>query len=162
MFSATFRVFKAVLFAFVLVAAVPPAARAQEPVLLVSGPSGQPLQITLDDLRKLPAKEIRTSTPWTDGPQTFRGISGAQLARLANLSGREVSAEAINQYRVLIPWEVFTSESLMIAYARNGQPMGVREKGPLWIVFPFDSDPRFMTDIFKSYAIWSLSRLDVR
>ena len=61
-----------------------------------------------------------------------------------------------------MPFEIFASKDLLIAYKRNGQAMSVRDKGPIWIVFPFDSHERFRTDTMKSYSIWNLNRLDVR
>jgi hypothetical protein len=49
----------------------------------------------------------------------------------------------------------------MIAFRMNGAPMSVRDKGPLWIVYPYDSDPRFQTEIIYSRSIWQLDRLEV-
>jgi len=39
--------------------------------------------------------------------------------------------------------------------------MHVREKGPLWIVFPYDESSEFRTDYVYSQSVWQLSRLDV-
>ncbi len=55
-----------------------------------------------------------------------------------------------------IPFEVFTAETTLIAYSRNGSPMGVRDKGPLWVVFPFDDDPQFRSDLYLTYSIWNV------
>ncbi len=137
-------------------------ARAEEPILVVTGlPDGE-RALTMDDLRQLGGTEITTGSPWTEGPVTFTGVTGRRLVEALQAAGAEVLADAINDYRVTIPFEAFDSDDLLIAYALDGQPMSVRDKGPLWVVFPYDSDDRFLSDTYKSYSIWNLNRLEFR
>jgi hypothetical protein len=49
----------------------------------------------------------------------------------------------------------------MIAYLRNGNPMPLRDKGPLWIVYPFDSSSDFQSETIYSRSIWQLNRIAV-
>ena len=49
----------------------------------------------------------------------------------------------------------------LLAFERNGKPMSVREKGPLWIVYPYDSDAKFQSEVYYSRSIWQLDRLAV-
>ena len=39
--------------------------------------------------------------------------------------------------------------------------MSVREKGPLWVIYPFDSDPEYQTEVIYSRSIWQLDRIVV-
>lgn len=136
-------------------------AMAGEPMLTVAGPGGgAERQLTLGELRRIGGVEITTTTPWTEGTVTFTGVTGRQLVAALGADGGEVLADAINDYRVTIPFEVFDSDDLLIAYARDGAEMPVRDKGPLWIVFPFDSDARYVSEIYKAYSIWNLYRLE--
>ncbi len=141
-----------------------PGLGADPATLKVVGSGGGPGQatLTLDDLRRLGATELRTATSWTQGTQIFVGVTGARLVQELRAQGREVVAEAVNGYRIVIPFDVFAAETTIIAYSRNGQPMTVREKGPLWVVFPFDADAKFRSDRYKSYAIWSLISVEFR
>jgi hypothetical protein len=41
-------------------------------------------------------------------------------------------------------------------------PMPIRDKGPLFIVYPFDSDPRLQTEQYYGRAVWQLKELNVR
>jgi hypothetical protein len=50
----------------------------------------------------------------------------------------------------------------MIAYARNGEPMSLREKGPFWLVYNYDADPAFRTETVYSRSIWQLDRITAR
>ncbi len=39
--------------------------------------------------------------------------------------------------------------------------MSVREKGPLWIVYPYSSSPEFQNEVIYSRSIWQLNRITV-
>ncbi len=135
-------------------------AQASEPSLTVAGPSIGERRLGLAEFKRLGGNELRTSTPFSEGVQLFTGIAGSQFVKATGVSGRNVHAEALNGYKVIIPWAVFATDSLLIAYERDGKPMAVRDKGPFWIVFPFDAGPEFRTDTYKSYAIWSITRFE--
>ena len=137
-------------------------AMAERALLTVRVDGQDAIALTLDDLRAIGATELTTTTPWTEGPQTFTGVTGAQLAKAIDWSGEEVSAVANNDYSVTIPFEVFAEPTTLIAYENNGRPMPVRAKGPLWIVFPFDRESKYLTDSYRSYAVWGLARVDFR
>jgi len=38
---------------------------------------------------------------------------------------------------------------------------GLREKGPLWVIYPYDSDAKFRTEVIYSRSIWQLDRLAI-
>lgn len=150
--------------ALAILASVALGASAQDTILTVkdtAGAGAADKALTLEELQAIGATEMSTATAWTDGPQAFAGVSGADLVAALGVTGTEVVASALNDYSVVIPFADFNTDSLLIAYARNGEAMSVRDKGPLWIVFPFD-DPAFSTDAYRTYAIWSLSKLEFR
>lgn len=138
------------------------AVRAEAPILTVGGLAGGAKDLTLDDLRQMGVTELTTSTPWTEGVSRYSGVSGRRFVEALKASGAEVVAEAINDYRVVIPFEVLNSDEVLVAFARDGQPMSIRDKGPLWILFPFDADPDFLSDTYRTYSIWNLSYLEFR
>ena len=72
-----------------------------------------------------------------------------------------LKATAINDYAVEIPVEDAVEGGPIIAFMRNGAPMSVRDKGPLWIVYPYDSDPAYQTEVIYSRSIWQLDRIEV-
>ena len=39
--------------------------------------------------------------------------------------------------------------------------MRVRDKGPLWIVFPWSEHPELVTERIRTWAVWQLTRLEV-
>jgi hypothetical protein len=50
----------------------------------------------------------------------------------------------------------------MVAYLLDDQPMPVREKGPLVIIFPFSDRPELRTAVHYSRAVWQLKGFELR
>ena len=120
----------------------------------------QTVQFDLAALEAMPAVEFTTTTTWTDGPQTFTGVSLADFLKSNSLGEGTIRAYAINNYSVDIPSSDAIQGGPIIAYRRNGELMSVRDKGPLWIVYPYDSDPEYQSEVIYSRSIWQLDRLE--
>ena len=48
-----------------------------------------------------------------------------------------------------------------MAFLNNGEPMSIRDKGPLWIIYPFDDNPDYQTEVIYSRSIWQLDQIHV-
>ena len=89
---------------------------------------------------------------------TLRGDGAVALAQ-----GRaSVSAEAINDYRAVIPAEDFNEYDVLVAWHLDDAPMLVRDKGPLVIIYPFDAHAKLRSAVRYGRAVWQLKALDVR
>lgn len=124
--------------------------------------AASPARFDLDMLDRLPQQAFTTRTPWFDGPRRFGGVAGAALLDALDPAGTEVIATALNDYRVTIPSEDFARAGLVIATRLDDEPIPVRGKGPLWIVYPFDAEARLRNEVFYSRSIWQLRRLEFR
>ena len=102
---------------------------------------------------------ITTSTIWTEGVQTFTGVPLAQLVDLLEAEGEVMLATAINDYTVEIPREDWVENGPIVAFLNNGEPMSIRDKGPLWIVYPYDDNPDYQTEVIYSRSIWQLDQI---
>ncbi|APG47373.1 molybdopterin-dependent oxidoreductase [Phaeobacter porticola] len=121
-------------------------------------------EFSIEDLRTLPVAQFDTRTIWTSGEQEFTGVSLAALLAHVGVTDAQngiVVARAINDYAVEIPVADAISGGPMVAYERNGSSMSVRDKGPLWIVYPYDSDPTYRTEAVYSRSIWQLEEITV-
>lgn len=112
-------------------------------------------------LEALPSREIETTTPWTEGEQSFVGVELATLLNHVGASGARGHAAASNAYEVTFALEDVTAHGGIVAYRQNGAALSA-DKGPLWIVFPYDSDPILLGDRFQSASIWNLVSLSIR
>lgn len=140
-------------------------AAADAVVLTVSGaveaaPTAEGWVFDLAALKALEAETYETTTIWTEGDQAFVGVSLATLK--AHVGGAEgtIRAVALNDYAVNIPTTDAVDGAAMVAYLRNGEDMSRRDKGPLWIVYPFDDKPIYRTEEYYSRSIWQLDRLE--
>ncbi len=144
--------------AVTLICALAPAVVASEPILTVERQDGVVRELTLPDLDMLPQITIRTKTPWHQGEQVFVGPSLLTLIRSHGIEGKLLLAEAINDYHALIPTDELTAEYPILATRRNGKTMPVRDKGPIFIIYPYSSMGRTQARIL-SQSVWQLVRL---
>ncbi|MCB5199595.1 molybdopterin-dependent oxidoreductase [Loktanella sp. TSTF-M6] len=119
------------------------------------------LQLDRDALMALEAATFETSTIWTEGVHSFQGVSLATLMEALGVTEGTIIATAINDYAVEIPVSDAVEGGGMVAYLMDDAEMRVRDKGPLWVVYPYDSDPAYRTEVIYSRSIWQLDRLEV-
>ncbi len=112
-------------------------------------------------LETLAQTTFTTTTIWTEGPQTFTGVELSVLLEALDAEGSVIRATALNDYAIEIPVSDAVTGGPIVAYLQNGEPMAVREKGPLWIVYPYDSSPDYQTEQVYSRSIWQLASIDV-
>lgn len=136
-------------------------------VLTISGeiehrntPDGAAFDLAM--LEKLPQASFSTKTPWYPGPRKFTGVPLRDLLAAVGARGKVVRAIALNDYRVDIPVDEALRHDAMVAYRLDDQPMLVRDKGPLVVIFPFDSRPELKSAINYSRAAWQLRALELR
>ena len=70
-------------------------------------------------------------------------------------------AIALNDYRVEIPPDDARRFDVVVAHLFNGKPMSVREKGPLFVIYPFDEQPQLKTSTYFSRCIWQLKQIEI-
>ncbi|NIZ00648.1 hypothetical protein [Thalassospira lucentensis] len=121
---------------------------------------GEPVTVSMEKLMKMPATEFYTSTPWTSGVQKFRGVDFKLLLDSYDITADTIRISALNDYSVMVPASVLRNDGAILAYHLNDAEMSIREKGPFWLVFPFDRDVRFQTDTFWAYSVWQVKAID--
>lgn len=137
-----------------------------EVVLTVTGAIGTTNQgdmavFDLEMLQSFDALGFETTTIWTEGPQTFTGVVLSTLLEALAAEGNMLKATAINRYSVDIPVSDAVAGGPLIAYMRNGETMTIRDKGPLWIVYPYDAKPEYRQELIYARSIWQLNHIEV-
>ena len=146
-------------FAVMAVSLLPLTATAE--VLLTLTVGNEIRQYDRETIELMPAESFSTTTTWTKGRQTFTGVSLAKFLADAGVASGTLRATAINDYAVEIPVSDAIEGGPIIAYARNGKAMSVRDKGPLWIVYNYDGNSDYQSEVIYSRSIWQLDRIDV-
>ncbi len=149
-------------FVAIAVSALASAAMAQPLALRVTGPDHSVVELDLAALDALPQEEFVTGTIWTDGQTRF---SGVPLAALLDWVGTEegaveqVELVALNDYRIEIPIDEIDATSPVVATRVNGETMQVRDKGPYWLVYPYDRGAQYRTETTFARSIWQLAQV---
>jgi hypothetical protein len=120
------------------------------------------VKFDLPMLEALPKTVVKTENPWDPGMSTYEGVLLRDLVRFVNASGTVLSFTALNDYRTDIDVSDTQSINVILAYKRNGEFMPVRDKGPLFVVFPFSDDPSLAVEARYAQSIWQVARMTVK
>jgi hypothetical protein len=138
-----------------------------KPILSVSGNIAQTnvgaeAHFDRDMLEALGTVSFETTTPWDKEPVRFEGVSLGRLLDRLGASGSRLIVVALNDYSAELPVEDVRRYDVILALRRNGEYMPVQNRGPLFIVYNFDSDPELRNQKFYSRSVWQVARLEVR
>ena len=110
--------------------------------LRVWGEVEEPLRLTWEELRALPATEITIDihcvTRWSRFDTSFRGVHWRELARLVRPrpSARFVVAHADQGFTSNVPLAAIEDENALLAYEADGEPLTPDHGWPLRLVVP--------------------------
>jgi hypothetical protein len=156
----------ALLFSTTLVADPAWQEKPQGPVILsISGalqccPEGI-AYFDLERLDALPQTEVRTLTPWTDNSDRYSGVRLSELLKTLGAKGSTLSAMALNDYSTQFSTAALLQYPVILATRRNDQPMRIRDKGPIWIIYPLDDYPQLRTEEHHHAMVWQLKSLQI-
>lgn len=119
------------------------------------------------ELLEIDKTEIRTSTDWTDGVLTFTGplvrdVIAAVMQTTELPEDGSALAIAINEYVVEIPITDFSRYDVIFALEMEGERLTLRDKGPIWIVYPRDDHPQLVDPTVNARWVWQLERLELQ
>jgi hypothetical protein len=114
-----------------------------------------------EQVEALGTRELRTSTPWTEGTVTFTGVDGEKLLTEAGYAGATVTAIALDDYAIALDWEDFEKHNALIATRMNGENITSGNKGPFWIVFDYDDLAISEIAGIQSKSVWHLVELEI-
>ncbi len=123
-------------------------------------PGGQ-MAYDREMLAALGEASITTSSIWTEGTHVFDGVRLIDLIRALKIDAPVLRLHALNKYSVEFPVTEATQVAPLLAFAMDGVPMSVRDKGPVWVIYPYDSSAAYRTDQIFSRSIWQLDRIEL-
>lgn len=144
----------------------PEAVRAGEPILTLQGhfdkaESNSRAQSSLGDLDALPQTAFSTTTPWHQGVVKFSGVALKDYMAAFGARAKSIRMVALNDYSVDGEVADLVAAGALLATRQNDQPMPVSDKGPVFLVFPFDSRSELQHQTYYSRAVWQLTEIDI-
>jgi hypothetical protein len=130
------------------------------------GPPAQAGRVAFDlgALQQMAQRRIVSATPWYSSVSEFTGPLLRDVLKAAGAGldgGGSLRCTALNDYRVEIPLDDVRRFNIVVAHLFNGKPMSVREKGPLFVIYPFDEQPQLRTTTYFSRCIWQLKSIEL-
>jgi hypothetical protein len=150
----------------VLAEATPLAAPKGEVILTVTGGittsnAKDSALFDMELLRSIGESTITTSTVWTDGVHTYSGVSLKALLDTLGVSKGSLEVFAVNDYFSEVPLSDAVDGGPILAYAVDGVPMPLRDKGPLWLIYPYDDDAKYRVEEIFARSVWQIDRINV-
>lgn len=112
-------------------------------------------------LNALPQHEFETRTPWTEGINHYRGPLMRDLLAYLDTQSDAVHVAALNGYEAEIPATDFEKYDVILALAKDGEAIPIREYGPLWVLYPFDQDEALLSEKIRFRAVWQVMHINV-
>lgn len=112
-------------------------------------------------LKSLPQHSFVSQTPWFKKPVTFTGPLLRDVLAAAKVKGSMVYAVAIDEYRAQIPFSDCLQYDMILAHQIDGETLTPKNKGPLFVVYPYDSKSELQSVRFYERSIWQLKSLRV-
>jgi hypothetical protein len=139
----------------------------EQPVLIISGKirifnKGETAQFDRPMLEALGMTSFETTTPWYDKTVRFEGPLMTSLMDAVDAFGDSVVALALNDYSTTIPRADFAQFKPILALKRDGNYLPVRDKGPLFVVYPYDSSPELKQQKYYGRSAWQVAQFTIK
>jgi DMSO/TMAO reductase YedYZ molybdopterin-dependent catalytic subunit len=110
--------------------------------LEVSGEVEEPLSLTYEQLRELPATDVTTDihcvTRWSRFDAEFKGVHWSELAKLCRPkpSARFAIAHAEQGFTANVPLAAIEDEKALVVYEADGEPLTLEHGWPVRLFVP--------------------------
>lgn len=117
---------------------------------------------SMEQLDGLGQTSYATENAFIDGRSEFSGPSVRVVMADAGLEigpGDSYEMIAVNDYAVTVPAEDILDYDVILATRRDGERMSLREKGPIWLMYPISDHDELQDAIYNSRLIWQLTEV---
>lgn len=121
-------------------------------------------QFDLDLLKSLGVTSFATKSFWTEESHTYSGVRLNTLLKAVGVDHKNttIRATAANGYWYDLQDLELDEYPIIVAYERDSKLLTLRERGPLWIFFPWDLYPELESEKNKASSVWQLITLTVQ
>ncbi len=123
---------------------------------------GTERHLSLEELDAFRQVAFSTTTIWTDGEVRFSGVPVSVILDETEAEGRTLRLTALNDYVVEMPVAELEADAPIVATRMDGETMPIRGKGPFWVIYPFDENPAYNSEVNYSRSVWQLVQIAMR
>lgn len=122
---------------------------------------GDELHLDRDQMMSLSPHVIETSTPWTEGVGRFEGPLFRAVLATAGVDSEHVRVRSLDGYDIEIPLTDLHEHDVILAIERDGEPIAVRDLGPVFVLYPFDEKPELLNETIRHRSVWHVGTVHV-
>ena len=122
---------------------------------------GDAAHFDLAMLQALPGRIARVDTPWTHGTAAFEGPLLRAVLDHVGAQGDTLIIRALNDYSAEVPFSDAQDFDTILALKKDGKYMSVREKGPIFLIYPFDKNPEIYNEKYFVRSVWQIKEIEV-
>jgi hypothetical protein len=122
---------------------------------------GNTAQFDLEMLERLAGRTGEMTTPWSEAQVAYSGPYLRAVMEAAGAQGATLKVVALNDYSASIPFADAADLDTILATRANGKLLSVREKGPLFLIYPFDLDKRLFNEKYFSRSVLQIGTIEV-
>jgi hypothetical protein len=138
-----------------------PAAGLAQTVLNVTTPE-KSVAFSLEELLAMPQTTVVTKNDYVDNTTEFQGpLLSAILERLEIDRSANLKMVALNDFASEVPASDAYDFNVILAVLREGERMPVRDKGPIWVIYPMDDNPELQDEAYNGRLVWQLKEISV-
>jgi hypothetical protein len=116
--------------------------------------------LTFDDLLAMPQAKVITKNDYVDDKVEFSGPALRDLIVKYNIGRKDtLILRALNDFSVKIPAADAYEYNVILALFSDGETMSIRDKGPIWVIYPMDDHEELRDDSYNSRIIWQLTSI---
>ena len=113
-------------------------------------------------LAALPQHSFTTRTPWFAETKKFTGPLLRDVLATVGAQGKALKATGLNNFNSHMPADDAVQFPVIVAWLMDGKPMPIRDKGPLFIVYPYDTDVELRSTRYYNRSAWQLRAIEVK
>ncbi|WP_240798150.1 MULTISPECIES: oxidoreductase [unclassified Vibrio] len=155
----TFKLFRPFIAALLCTCSALSFANENDAILTVND-HGKKAYFTLEQLLAHADQEIMTDTPWTQDNTKFVGVSAQELLKLIGRDNADLKVVALNNYWSTIPYSDIEKYNPLFAVKKDGEVMSVRDKGPIWVIYPLTDFDELNNEVLHSRMVWQVSQIE--
>lgn len=113
-----------------------------------------------EELAELESAEVLTDNDYVEEKTLFTGPLLRDMFTDPPLAPEdELHLTALNDYTVVIPASDALDYDVILATHMDGQPMSVRSKGPIWVIYPMSDHAELSEAAYNDRLIWQLAKV---
>lgn len=118
------------------------------------------VELTEDQLLAMDQAIVLTENEFVDGMGEFSGPLARDVIALMGDDLETVILTAVNDYAVPVPVADFIEYDVIFALSRNGENFSIRDKGPIWVIYPMSDHEELQDRVYNDRLIWQLVKVN--